>query len=205
MVFQLPPLPYATNALEPHMSARTLEVHHDKHHRAYVTALNALIDQTPLANLSLEAIIRATAKDPSKAAIFHNAAQAWSHTFFWHSMKPAGGGSVPDGLARLIDQSFGSRDKFDEKFRAAAMALFGSGWMWLILDHGKLAIVKMPNANNPIVQGHTALLVCDLWEHAYYLDYQNRRADFVKTFLDHLVDWEFAAQNLTKSAERSAA
>jgi Fe-Mn family superoxide dismutase len=196
MAFELPPLPYDKSALEPHISAKTLEFHHGKHHQAYVTNLNNLIKDTPMANQSLEEIIKATAKDESKAGIFNNAAQVWNHTFFWHSMKPKGGGKPSGDLAAKIDQAFGGLDKFKEQFKAAAVAQFGSGWAWLVAEGGQLKITKTPNAVNPMVQGQTALLTVDVWEHAYYLDYQNRRPDFVQTVLDNLINWDFAAKNL---------
>lgn len=196
MAFELPPLPYAKDALEPHMSARTLEFHHGKHHQAYVTNLNNLVKDTPMAKQSLEDIIRATAKDESKTGIFNNAAQVWNHTFFWNCMKPNGGGQPSGDLAQRITQAFGSFDKFKEQFKAAAATQFGSGWAWLVADGGKLKVTKTPNAVNPMSQGQTALLTCDVWEHAYYLDFQNRRPDFVQTFLDHLVNWDFVAKNL---------
>jgi superoxide dismutase, Fe-Mn family len=199
MSFELPPLPFAKDALEPHMSARTLEFHYGKHHQTYVTTLNNLTKDTPLASQSLEQIIRATAKDESKTAIFNNAAQVWNHSFFWHSLKPKGGGKPEGDLAKRIDQSFGSLDKFHEQFKAAATGQFGSGWAWLTLEGGALKISKTANAVNPLSQGHTALLTCDVWEHAYYLDYQNKRPDFVQAFLEHLVNWDFAAENLRKA------
>ena len=199
MPFELPPLPFPKDGLEPHMSTRTLEFHYDKHHRTYVTTLNKLLDGSPLAGQSLEAIIRATARDESKRAIFNNAAQAWNHTFFWHCLKPRGGGKPSGDLLKRIEQSFGDYDKFKEQFKAAAVGQFGSGWAWLVLDQGKLALAKTADAVNPMVHGQTALLTCDVWEHAYYLDYQNRRADFVGVFLDHLVNWDFAAKNLSSA------
>ncbi len=205
MTFELPPLPYAKNALEPSMSADTLELHYGKHHRGYVATLNKLVENTDLASQPLEAIIRATAKDESKTSIFNNAAQVWNHTFFWHSMKPEGGGKPSGDLARLIERSFGSHEKFQEEFKDAAVGQFGSGWAWLVFDHGKLVVLKTANAMNPIALGQKALITCDVWEHAYYLDFQNRRADFVAAFLDHLVNWEFAAANLAKSEARSSA
>jgi Fe-Mn family superoxide dismutase len=199
MAFELPPLPYAKDALEPHMSAKTFEFHHGKHHQAYVTNLNGLVKDTPMASQSLEQIIKATAKDESKAGIFNNAAQVWNHTFFWNCMKPNGGGAPSGALAQKIDQAFGGLDKFKEQFKQAAVTQFGSGWAWLVVDGGQLKITKTANAVNPMAQGQTALLTCDVWEHAYYLDYQNRRPDFVQTFLDKLVNWEFVASNLSKA------
>ncbi|BBK38324.1 superoxide dismutase [Allostella sp. ATCC 35155] len=196
MAFELPPLPYAPNALEPHMSANTFSFHHAKHHQAYVTNLNNLIKDTPLADKSLEDIIMATASDASKAGVFNNAAQVWNHTFFWNSMKPQGGGAPSGDLAAKIDAAFGSLAKFKDEFKAAAVGQFGSGWAWLVLDGSDLKIVKTGNAGTPMTSGQKALLTVDVWEHAYYLDYQNRRPDFVQTFLDHLVNWDFAAKNL---------
>ena len=196
MAFELPPLPYAKTALEPHMSAQTLDFHHGKHHQAYVTNLNNLVKDTPLAGQSLEQIIQATAKDESKAGLFNNAAQVWNHSFFWNCMKPNGGGAPTGALAQKINAAFGSFDKFKEQFKQAAATQFGSGWAWLVSDGGQLKVTKTPNAVNPMAQGQTALLTCDVWEHAYYLDYQNRRPDFVQTFLDKLVNWDFVAKNL---------
>jgi Fe-Mn family superoxide dismutase len=196
MAFELPPLPYDKTALEPHMSAQTLEFHHGKHHQAYVTNLNNLVKDTPMASQSLEEIIKATAKDESKAGIFNNAAQVWNHTFFWNCMKPSGGGQPTGAVAEKIDQAFGSYDKFKEQFKQAAVTQFGSGWAWLVADGGQVKITKTPNAVNPMAQGQKALLTVDVWEHAYYLDYQNRRPDFVETFLNSLVNWDFVNKNL---------
>lgn len=205
MAFELSPLPYPKDALEPHMSAKTLDFHHGKHHQTYVTTLNKLIEGTALANLSLEEIIKRTAKDDAKTPVFNNAAQTWNHTFFWHSMKPKGGGKPSDQVVARIDQAFGGFDKFHEEFSKAATGQFGSGWAWLILDGGKLKVTKTANADTPIAHNQTPLLTCDVWEHAYYLDYQNRRPDFVRTFLDNLVNWEFVGQNLEQPALRRTA
>ncbi len=199
MTIQLPDLPYAKDALAPHISAKTLEFHHDKHHAAYVTNTNKFIEGTPLANAPLEEIIEAAAADASKKGLFNNAAQVWNHTFLWHSMKPHGGGKPTGDIASLIEKDFGSYDAFAEKFSAAAVGQFGSGWAWLVLDSGKLAIVATANADTPLVHGQTPLLTADVWEHAYYLDFQNRRPDYVKTFLAHLVNWDFANANLGKA------
>ncbi len=196
MAFALPALPYATDALAPHMSADTFSFHHAKHHNAYVTNLNNLIADTPLADTSLEAIILQVAGDASRAGIFNNAAQVWNHTFFWHSMTPGGGGKPSGAIAKLIDRDFGSYDEFAKQFKAAATTQFGSGWAWLVLDAGKLAITKTGNADLPLAHGKAALLTLDVWEHAYYIDYQNRRPDFVQAYLDHLVNWDFANSNL---------
>ena len=199
MAFELPPLPYPKNALEPYTSARTLEFHHGKHHQAYVTTLNGLVEGTPLERMPLEELIRSTYKDESKTKVFNNAAQVWNHTFFWNSMKPHGGGAPSGDVAQAITRDCGGLDKFKDQFKAAAVGQFGSGWAWLVADGGKLRITATPNAVNPLAEGQTALVTCDVWEHAYYLDYQNRRADFVQVFLDHLINWDFAAQNLAKA------
>ncbi len=200
MTFTLPDLPYAQNALEPHITANTLSFHHGKHHNAYVTNLNKLIEGTDLAGKSLEEVIKASAGDASKAGIFNNAAQVWNHTFYWHSMKPNGGGKPTGELAKKIDEDFGSFEKFAEEFKNAGATQFGSGWAWLVLEKGKLKVTKTPNADLPMVHGQTALLTVDVWEHAYYLDYQNRRPDYLATFLDKLANWDFAAENLKKAA-----
>lgn len=196
MAFELPALPYAEDALEPYYSARTFSFHHSKHHKAYVDNLNKLIAGTELESKSLEEIILLAAGDSAKAGMFNNAAQVWNHTFFWHCMKPGGGGKPSGELAARIDAAFGGYDKFVEQFKAAAVGRFGSGWGWLVLEGGELKIVSTPNAETPLAKGQKALLTVDVWEHAYYLDYQNRRPDFVQAFLDHLVNWEFVAENL---------
>ena len=196
MPFDLPPLPYAKEALEPHISARTFDVHHGKHHQAYVTNLNNLIKDTPLESASLEEIILQTAKDDSKAGIFNNAAQVWNHTFFWSSMSAKGGGEPSPALADKLAAAFGSVASFKEQFKQAGATQFGSGWVWLVEEAGALKIVKTGNAMTPMVQGQKALVTCDVWEHAYYLDYQNRRPDFLQVFLDHLIDWSFVEKNM---------
>jgi Fe-Mn family superoxide dismutase len=160
--------------------------------------LNKLVENTPFANQSLEEVIRATAKDESKIQIFNNAAQSWNHTFFWNCMRPRGGGQPSGDVLKAIEQSFGGVDKFKQQFKEAATTQFGSGWAWLVRDGSALKITKTPNAVDPLAQGQTALLTCDVWEHAYYLDYQNRRPDFVQTFLDSLVNWDFVAKNLAR-------
>jgi len=197
MAFEQPPLPYDFNALEPHMSAQTFEFHYGKHHAAYVTNLNKLVQDTELANKSLEEVITASFGDSSKAGIFNNAAQVWNHTFFWNCMKPNGGGQPTGELADKINAAFGGYDKFKEEFKTAATTQFGSGWAWLVKDGDSLKITKTPNAENPLAHGQTALLTIDVWEHAYYLDYQNKRPDFIQTFLDNLVNWDFVAQNMS--------
>jgi superoxide dismutase, Fe-Mn family len=199
MAFELPSLPYDEVGLEPHYSARTISFHYGKHHKAYVDNLNKLVAGTELESKALEEIILAVAKDPARAGVFNNAAQVWNHTFFWNCMKPGGGGQPAGKLAHLIAQAFGSYDKFVEQFKAAAVGRFGSGWAWLVLDNGGPKIVSTPNAENPMTQGQVPLLTVDVWEHAYYLDYQNRRPDFVQAFLDHLVNWDFVAKNLAEA------
>jgi Fe-Mn family superoxide dismutase len=196
MTFELPSLPWAENALEPYTSARTISFHYGKHHKAYVDNLNKLVAGSDLENQSLEDIIRAVANDSSKVGVFNNAAQVWNHTFFWRCMQPGGGGKPGGEMAQRIEAAFGSYEKFAEQFKAAAVGRFGSGWAWLIDDGGTLKIISTPNADTPLAHNQKALLTVDVWEHAYYLDYQNRRPDFVQTFLDHLVNWEFVAQNL---------
>ena len=196
MAFTLPALPYAKDALAPHISANTLDFHHGKHHNAYVTNLNNLTDGSPLANASLEEVIKDVAGDSSKAGVFNNAAQTWNHSFFWNCMKPGGGGAPTGELAQEIDKAFGGYAKFAEEFKNAAVTQFGSGWAWLVVDGGKLKVVKTANADTPMTKKQVPILTVDVWEHAYYLDYQNRRPDFVQTFIDHLVNWDFVAKNL---------
>ena len=191
MAFTLPELPYSKDALAPHISAETLEYHHGKHHKAYVDNLNKLVDGKPEANKSLEEVIMA-----SDGKVFNNAAQIWNHTFYWHSMKPKGGGQPTGALGEAITRDFGSFEKFATTFSDAAVGQFGSGWAWLVQDHGKLAVMATPNADLPMKHGKKALLTIDVWEHAYYLDYQNRRADYVNAVLGKLLDWGFAAANL---------
>jgi Fe-Mn family superoxide dismutase len=196
MAFELAPLPYAEDALEPVISARTMQFHHGKHHKRYVDTLNELIAGTPLEKADLTDIIQEAAKDKEKQKIFNNAGQVWNHDFFWKCMKPGGGGAPTGDLARRIDQDFGGFDQFKKEFATVANNHFGSGWAWLVLDNGKLKAISTPNAVPPMVQGQKALLTCDVWEHAYYLDYQNRRPDFVQAFLDKLVNWDFVAQQM---------
>lgn len=194
--FTLPPLPYAQDALEPYISARTMSFHYGKHHQGYVNNLNKLTAGTKLAGLPLDKIIRQTVDNPDQAGIFNNAAQVWNHTFFWNSMKPNGGG-VPKGkLAEHINDAFGSFEAFKAAFTEAGLTQFGSGWAWLVQEGDTLKIVKTANADTPLAHGQTPLLTCDVWEHAYYLDYQNGRKAFVEAFLDHLANWEFAEAQL---------
>jgi superoxide dismutase, Fe-Mn family len=193
----LPPLPYADNALEPVISANTIGFHYGKHHQGYVNNLNKLIAETELADLSLEKIIAAASGRPEMAAIFNNAAQVWNHTFYWHCLKPNGGGEPPAALKQRIEASFGSVDECKKELAAAATGQFGSGWAWLALDGDQIKAVKTGNADLPLTMGMKPLLTIDVWEHAYYLDYQNRRADYVNAVLDKLINWDFAAENLS--------
>ncbi|HOB62932.1 MAG TPA: superoxide dismutase [Candidatus Competibacteraceae bacterium] len=194
--FTLPPLPYPENALSPAISANTVGFHYGKHHQGYVNNLNQLVAGTPLADQSLEAVIKTTTGKPDQVAIFNNAAQVWNHTFYWNSMRPNGGGKPSGALAELIEKSFGDYDKFKAEFAKTATSQFGSGWAWLVKDGDKLIITKTGNADTPIAHGQQPLLTVDVWEHAYYLDYQNRRADYVAAVLDKLTNWEFAEKNL---------
>lgn len=193
--FVLPELPYDKQALMPHMSAETFNFHHGKHHKAYVDNLNKLIDSTELANKSLEEIIISTFNKEDQKSIFNNAAQVWNHSFFWHCLKPKGGGQPQGKLADQIKKDFGSYDKFKEEFKNAGSTQFGSGWAWLVFDGSKLSVIKTPNAELPLTKQQTAILTADVWEHAYYLDYQNRRVDYLDIFLNELVNWQFAEEN----------
>ncbi|WP_422020262.1 superoxide dismutase [Pyruvatibacter mobilis] len=192
MSFALPDLPYAHDALEPHMSKSTFEFHHDKHHQKYVDTLNDLIKGTDNEGKSLEDIIKS-----SEGKLFNQAAQVWNHTFFWNSMTPNGGGKPTGAVAEAIDRDFGSYDKFAEEFSNVAAGEFGSGWAWLVADDaGKLSVISTHDADTPLAHGKKAIITLDVWEHAYYLDYQNKRPDYIKTFLDKLVNWDFANENL---------
>lgn len=192
----LPALPYEQSALQPVISANTLSFHHGKHHKGYVDNLNKLIAGTEFGDMPLEKIIKTTAGQSEHAGIFNNAAQAWNHTFYWQSLSPKGGGEPPAALKRLMESSFGSIEACKKELAGAAVGQFGSGWAWLVLEGDKLKVVKTGNANTALTQSAKALLTIDVWEHAYYLDYQNRRADHVNAVLDKLVNWEFAADNL---------
>jgi superoxide dismutase, Fe-Mn family len=193
--FMLPTLPYAENALEPILSANTLGFHYGKHHKTYVDNLNKLIAGTDYSNQSLEQIISGTAGQAEAVAIFNNAAQTWNHSFYWKSLLPKGGGEPPAALKKMIEASFGTVEACKKEFAGAAVSQFGSGWAWLVLDGSQLKLVKTANAGLPLTMGVKPLLAIDVWEHAYYLDYQNRRADYVNAVLDKLINWEFAFQN----------
>ena len=196
MSFELPSLPYANDALAPYMSAETLDFHHGKHHQTYVTNLNNLLKDNELLGASLEDIVVKSSKDTSMAGIFNNAGQHWNHILFWQCMKPNGGGSIPSELEARLNSDFGSVDQFKEAFIQAGTTQFGSGWAWLAIDNGKLVVTKSANASNPLVDGMKPILGCDVWEHSYYIDYRNKRPDYLKAFLDSLVNWEFVASQL---------
>ena len=193
MEHALPALPYAMDALAPHISKETFEFHYGKHHQAYVTNLNNLIKGTEFADAKLEDIVKKAA-----GGIFNNAAQVWNHTFYWHSLKPNGGGKPSGQLAQMIDQAFGNYDEFRKQLSATSVSQFGSGWGWLIVDGGALKVVKTPNAEVPFTKGQKPLLTIDVWEHAYYLDHQNKRAAYVDAVIDKLLNWDFAAANLAR-------
>ena len=197
--FELPALPYPKNGLVPYLSARTVDFHYGKHHLGYVNNTNNLVKGSPYGALSLEEIIKRSAGFPEERAIFNNAAQAWNHAFYWQGMKPNGGGSPTGELAAKLSQAFGSVQGFKEILLKEAGSLFGSGWAWLVKDGQSLKVVQTSNADTPLAHGQTPLLTVDVWEHAYYLDYQNRRKDYLDAFLAHLVNWDFVAENLAKA------
>jgi superoxide dismutase, Fe-Mn family len=196
MTFALTDLPYAADALAPHVSEHTMLLHHGKHHRTYVDKLNELLAGDPMGELPLEDVIRKSHERSTSKTVFNNAAQCWNHAFFWNSMTPDGGGRAIGDIGILIDKSFGNHEAFEKAFVEAAVAHFGSGWVWLVLSANGVEVMTTHDADLPLVHDKTALIVCDLWEHAYYLDYENRRAEFVKTFLKHLVNWNFANVNV---------
>ncbi|HEY1328940.1 MAG TPA: superoxide dismutase [Casimicrobiaceae bacterium] len=198
-MFTLPPLPYPENALAPVISANTLSFHYGKHHKAYVDNLNKLVAGTEYEGATLEKIIADTAGKADKAGIFNNGAQVWNHTFYWNSLKPKGGGKPTGRVAQMIDSDLGGFEQFKKDFAQAGVTQFGSGWAWLALEGGKLKIVKTGNADNPLTKGQTPVLTLDVWEHAYYLDYQNRRPDHLNACIDQLLNWDFANANLGKS------
>ena len=197
MSITLPPLPYVLEALEPYISRRTLAAHHGHHHAAYVTKTRTLIQRTPLESASLEDIVLSSAEQQDKS-LFNASAQAWNHEFYWRSMRPGGGGEARGAIAALIEQSFGSHRAFSQQFVTAAGDQFGSGWAWLVLEDDRVRIVATSNAQTPLTTAQVPLLTIDVWEHAYYLDYQHRRLDYIAAFLGHLIDWDFANRNLTQ-------
>jgi len=191
MSIRLPELPYEKTALAPYISPQTLEFHHGKHHGTYVTNTIKLIENTEFSGQDLETIIRKAAKDPTLTGIFNNAAQVWNHTFYWACMKPGGGGPATGRVAERISADFGGFESFVEQFKNAGLTQFGSGWAWLVLKNGHLEIMKTSNADTPLAYGIKPVLTVDVWEHAYYLDYQNRRGDYLSSFMDHLVNWDY--------------
>lgn len=204
MAFKLPDLPYPADALEPHISRRTLEFHHGKHHAAYVSKTNELISGTPYADMGLEDIIRKSHAKSDERTLFNNSAQVWNHTFFWNCMRKGGGGQPQGDVAKRLQESFGGYDGFRKKFTDAAVGQFGSGWAWLALDGGKATVYSTKDAENPLIKNQVPLLTCDVWEHAYYLDYQNQRKSFVDAFLDHLVNWTHVENCLRDASAQKA-
>jgi superoxide dismutase, Fe-Mn family len=198
-MFTLPPLPYPENALDPVISANTLSFHYGKHHKAYVDNLNKLAAGTEYESMPLEQVIRDTAGKPDKTGVFNNAAQVWNHTFYWNCMRHGGGGKPSGRIAQMIDSDLGGYDNFKKEFATACTTQFGSGWGWLVAEGGKLRLMKTPNAEVPFTKGATPLLTIDVWEHAYYLDYQNRRPDYANAVIEKLLNWDFAAQNLSRA------
>jgi Fe-Mn family superoxide dismutase len=197
MSFSLPDLPYPHDALAPHMSKETLEFHHDKHHAAYVNTGNNLLKGTECENKSLEDVVKGSFG--KNAPLFNNAGQHYNHTHFWKWMKPKGGGAIPGALEKKIKEDLGSVEKMKEDFIAAGVGQFGSGWAWLAVKDGKIVIMKTPNGENPLVHGAKPILGCDVWEHSYYIDYRNRRPDYIKAFLEHLVNWEHVEEMFGKA------
>ena len=196
MSFELPKLDYAKNALAPIMSEETLDLHHGKHHQTYITNLNNFIKDTDMAGMSLEEIVHNSSKDKSKAGIFNNASQHWNHELFWKCMKPNGGGSMPKKLEDRIKSDLGSVEEFKKQFIQAGITQFGSGWCWLSIDNGKLVVSKTPNAENPLIHNMKPILGCDVWEHSYYVDYRNRRPEYLDNFFEKLINWEFVESQL---------
>ena len=196
MKHELPKLDYAKNALSPIMSEETLDLHHGKHHQTYITKLNEFIEGTEMKDFSLEEIILKSSKDQKMIGLFNNASQHWNHILFWKCMKPSGGGKMPDKLEKKIIEDFGSVDQFKKDFIQAGVTQFGSGWAWLSIKDGKLKISKTANAANPIIEGMKPILGCDVWEHSYYVDYRNRRPEYLNAFYDKLINWEFVSSQL---------
>ena len=196
MNFELPKLDYAKNALGPIMSEETLDLHHGKHHQTYITNLNNFIKDTDMSKMTLEEIIINSSKDKSKVGIFNNASQHWNHLLFWKCMKPSGGGVMPTKLKEKIVSDFGSIEEFKKQFIQAGVTQFGSGWSWLSIDNGKLVVNKTPNAENPLIYNMKPILGCDLWEHSYYVDYKNKRPEYLENFFEKLINWDFVDSNL---------
>ena len=196
MIFSLPKLDYSNSALSPIMSEETLDLHHGKHHQTYITNLNNFIKDTDMSKMSLEEIIVSSSKDKSKAGIFNNASQHWNHIMFWKCMKPNGGGAIPEKLKKRIEADFGSTDEFKKQFIQAGITQFGSGWCWLSINNGKLVVSKTPNAENTLIQNMKPILGCDVWEHSYYVDYKNKRPEYLENFYEKLINWEFVESQL---------
>ena len=196
MIFKLPNLDYSKKALAPIMSEETLDLHHGKHHQTYITNLNKFIEGTDMSQMTLEEIIIHSSKDKSKSAIFNNASQHWNHILFWKCMKPEGGGPLPKKLKDRIESDFGNVEEFKKQFIQAGISQFGSGWCWLSIDNGRLVVSKTPNAENTLTQNMKPILACDLWEHSYYVDYKNRRPEYLENFFEKLINWEFVESNL---------
>jgi len=196
MSFELPKLDYAKNALAPIMSEETLDLHYGKHHQTYITNLNNFIKDTDMSGMTLEEIVHNSAKDKSKAGIFNNASQHWNHELFWKCMKPNGGGSMPKKLEDRIKSDLGSVEEFKKQFIQAGITQFGSGWCWLSINNGKLVVSKTPNAENPLIHNMKPILGCDVWEHSYYVDYRNRRPEYLENFFEKLINWEFVESQL---------
>ena len=196
MSFELPKLDYSKSSLAPIMSEETLDLHHGKHHQTYITNLNNFIKDTDMSKMSLEEIIVSSSKDKSKAGIFNNASQHWNHIMFWKCMKPNGGGTMPEKLKKRIEADFGSADEFKKQFIQAGITQFGSGWCWLSINNGKLVVSKTPNAENTLIQNMKPILGCDVWEHSYYVDYKNRRPEYLENFYEKLINWEFVESQL---------
>jgi Fe-Mn family superoxide dismutase len=194
--YSLSPLPYPEDGLEPHISSKTVSFHYGKHHRGYVDKTNQLVQGTDMEGLPLEELIKKSAAGRNQP-LFNNAAQIWNHDFYWRGMKPKGGGSPPASLEKALNRSFGSLESFKQRFSGAAETQFGSGYAWLVLKGGSLDVLGTSNADTPLAHGMRPLLTIDIWEHAYYLDYQNRRKEYIQAFLEHLVDWDFVSQNLS--------
>ena len=195
-MFELPKLDYSKSSLSPIMSEETLDLHHGKHHQTYITNLNNFIKDTDMLNMSLEEIITNSSKDKSKKGIFNNASQHWNHIMFWKCMKPNGGGIMPEKLKKRIETDFGSTDEFKKQFIQAGITQFGSGWCWLSINNGKLVVSKTPNAENTLIQNMKPILACDVWEHSYYVDYKNRRPEYLENFYEKLINWEFVESQL---------
>ena len=195
MAFELPALPYAQDALQPVISAETIEYHYGKHHQGYVNKLNGMVDGTPNANVDLEGLVRKTYGQANEQGLFNNAAQVWNHTFYWHCLSPSGGGEPSGAIANAINASFGGFDDFKEQFSAAAAARFGSGWAWVVKTDSGIAIETTANADTPMATGKSCILTLDVWEHAYYIDYRNARPKYIEEFWK-LVNWDFANQML---------